>query len=69
MSFFNLTMVGYQNVYNEHKLKNKDTLPPIPTAKPINSNLKYHELRTKHTRSDKGINLKIIFLPVFFSFE
>ena len=63
MAFFNLTMVGYQNIYKElGRSKTCLELPPInnnnsfksTTSKPLDSNLKYHELRTKHVRSKQG---------------
>jgi hypothetical protein len=50
MSFFNLTMVGRQNVFQEYK-KTDTVLPPI---KPIDSNIKYDTLKTKHVRNQKG---------------
>ncbi len=73
MAFFNLTMVGYQNIYKEFGRSKTDlvSLPRISnstsdlsalkpsssssTTKPLDSNLKYHELRVKHVRSNQGI--------------
>lgn len=53
MSFFNLTMVGRQNTFSELK-RPELTLPPI--TKPIDSNIKYDVLKTKHVRCDKEPN-------------
>ena len=70
MSFFNLTMVGYQNSIKEFKNQPEGTLPPINCprmyekefSKPFDSNLKYHELRTKHIRHPQG---NLLLLLVF----
>lgn len=52
MSFFNLTMLGYQNQIKDYKTKDDSFLPPI---KPLDSNIKFLELRTKHIRNPKGM--------------
>ena len=87
MAFFNLTMVGYQNIYKEFGRSKTDlvSLPRISnstndlsalksssttttttttTTKPLDSNLKYHELRTKHVRSNQGICLFVCYIII-----
>lgn len=63
MSFFNLTMMGHQEPIKHHQLPEAErSLPPINCpkiytrhfSKPFDSNLKYHELRTKHIRHPQG---------------
>lgn len=63
MSFFNLTMVGHPEPYRHYQTPEVDrSLPPINCpkmytrhfSKPFDSNLKYHELRTKHIRHPQG---------------
>ena len=63
MSFFNLSMLGYQNPIKQCQVDNlNDHLPPINCpkeykghfSKQIDSNLKYHEMRTKHIREPRG---------------
>lgn len=51
MSFFNLTMLGYISQIKEYKAKDDLFLPPI---RKLNSNLNFHELRTKHARIKTG---------------
>ncbi|CAF0768260.1 unnamed protein product [Brachionus calyciflorus] len=48
MSFFNLTMLGYHSQIKEYQTKDDSFLPPI---KSLDSNLKFHQLRTKHVRT------------------
>lgn len=63
MSFFNLTMIGYQAPIKEYHSNLNESLPPINCpkeyrqhfSKPFDSNLKYHELRHKHIREPRGI--------------
>jgi hypothetical protein len=68
MAFFNLTMVGHQQPIKHYQVcLENSSLPPINCpqmytrhfSKPFNSNLKYHELRTKHIRDPRGIFLNI----------
>lgn len=67
MSFFNLTMIGYQSPIKEHHTHLNEHLPPINCpreytqhfSKPFDSNLKYHELRTKHIRDPRGKRLNL----------
>ncbi len=64
-NFFNLTMVGHQNPIKDYKIQSVDLLPPINCpkmyvkhfSKPFDSNLKYHELRTKHIRDPRGLKI------------
>ncbi len=64
MSFFNLTMLGYQSPIKQCQVDNlNDHLPSIKGNKKyfsnqMDSNLKYHEIRTKHIREPRSnINL------------
>ena len=69
MSFFNLTMMGYQAPIKTVQSNLNEPLPPINCpkqylahfSKPMDSNLKYHELRTKHVRDPRGL-FSIIFI-------
>lgn len=63
MAFFNLTHVGYQNVFNELK-KDETTAAAAGSSSrqsgtysykaPMISNLKYQDLKTKHVRAPNG---------------
>lgn len=53
MSFFNLTMLGYVNQIKEYKTNTKDDLY-LPPIRKLDSNIKFHELRTKHVRIKTG---------------
>lgn len=64
MSFFNLTMVGYQDPIKPYQVpQSENNLPPINCpkiyarhfSKPFDSNLKYHEIRNKHIRDPRGM--------------
>ena len=76
MAFFNLTMLGHQDPLRYHKNKSADeTLPPINCpklyekhfSKSFDSNIKYHELRTKHIREPLGNQYFSVVLSSFHS--
>jgi hypothetical protein len=59
MSFFNLNTLGYQNPIKEVKLP--QISHPSAQKPPMNSNLTYQVLKTKHVRSKEGMCSNALF--------
>lgn len=54
MAFFNLTMLGPDNMLKERRLNKTDSVPCLAPAQ--NSYLKNEELKKKHVRTGLGKN-------------